>query len=127
MIRIKALKKLDIQSPRVVQMILRGAADKDLEMRRACIGQIAIILSGQELREAAGDLLKNEKDPSLKRRLKSLAMDPDFEGTEEQKNLKLAPAEYVAPEGDEVVQHAPPSLREDDKHQSGRPPSEESK
>tara|TARA_B100000686_G_scaffold355177_1_gene470700 strand:- start:3430 stop:4665 length:1236 start_codon:yes stop_codon:yes gene_type:complete len=124
---IKALKKLDIQSPRVVQMILRGAADKDLEMRRACIGQISIILSGQELREAAGDLLKKEKDPGLRKRLKSLAMDLDFEGTEEQKNLKLAPVEYVAPEGEEVVQHAPSSLREDDKHRSGRPPSEESK
>ena len=73
---IKALKKLDIQSPRVVQMILKGAADKDLDMRRACIGQISIILSGQELREAAGELLKKEKDPSLRRRLKSSPWTP---------------------------------------------------
>ena len=75
---IKALKKLDIQSPRVVQMILSGAADDNLEMRRACIGQMTIILSGQELREAAGDLLKSEKDPGLKKRLKSLAADLDL-------------------------------------------------
>ena len=122
---IKALKKLDIQSPRVVQMILRGAADDNLEMRRACIGQMTIILSGQELREAAGDLLKNEKDPGLKKRLKSLAADLDFEGTEEEKNRKLAPVDYVPPEGEEESIERPPSMREDDKHQSGRAASEE--
>ncbi|MEC7708465.1 MAG: HEAT repeat domain-containing protein [Candidatus Thermoplasmatota archaeon] len=122
---IKALKKLDMQSPRVVQMILKGAKDEDLEMRRACIGQISIIMSGQELREAAGDLLKNEKDPALRRRLKSLAMDPDFEGTEEQKNLKLAPAEKPSSELDELPIEQSPSLREDDKRRSGRPANEE--
>ena len=124
---IKALKKLDIQSPRVVQMILRGAVDEDLGMRRACIGQISIILSGQELREAAGDLLKKEKDPGLRKKLKSLAMDHDFEGTEEQKNRKLAPVEYVPPEEEGPRRDVPPSIREDDKRQSGPPASEESK
>ena len=122
---IKALKKLDIQSPRVVKMILKGAADKDLDMRKACIGQISIILSGQELREAADELLKNEKDPGLRRRLKSLAMDPDFEGTEQEKNLKLAAADYV-PKDDDVEDIPPPSsMGEADKRQSGRPGSEE--
>ena len=38
---------------------------------------------------------EEESDPVLKRRLKSLALDPDFEGSEEEKNRKLAPAEYV--------------------------------
>ena len=123
---IKALKKLDIQSPRVVQMILNGAADDNIEMRRACIGQMTIILSGQELREAAGDLLKNEKDPGLKKRLKSLAADLDFEGTEEEKNRKLAPVDYVPPEGEDGPIEKPRSMREDDKHQSGRAASEES-
>tara|TARA_B100000945_G_scaffold135295_1_gene107930 strand:- start:45 stop:1256 length:1212 start_codon:yes stop_codon:yes gene_type:complete len=124
---IKALKKLDMQSPRVVQMILKGASDEDLEMRKACIGQISIIMSGQELREAAGDLLKNEKDPSLKRRLKSLAMDPDFEGSEEEKNRKLAPAEKVSSDEEEPALESPTVLREDDKRQSGRPANEEGK
>ena len=122
---IKALKKLDIQSPRVVQMILKGAADKDLEMRRACIGQISIILSGQELREAAGELLKKEKDPSLRKRLKSLAMDLDFEGTEQEKNLKLAAADYVPKDDDVEDIPPPPAMGEDDKRQSGRAGSEE--
>ena len=124
---IKALKKLDIQSPRVVQMILKGASDKDVEMRRACIGQISIILSGQELREAAGDLLKKEKDSGLRKRLRSLAADLDFEGNEEEKNRKLAPAHYIAPEGEDEGFDPSLDLREDDKRQSGRPASEESK
>ena len=124
---IKALKKLDIQSPRVVQMILRGASDKDIEMRRACIGQMSIILSGQELREAAGELMKKEIDPVLKRRLKSLALDPDFEGSEEEKNRKLAPAEYVQKEDDSDPPPIPSSLGEDDKRGVSRPEGEESK
>ena len=64
---IRALKKLDMQSPKVVQMIIRGAGDESLEMRRACIGQLSIIMTGQELREAAAELLRKEKDPVLKR------------------------------------------------------------
>ena len=122
---IKALRKLDIQSPRVVQMIMKGASDDDLEMRKACVSQIAIILSGQELREAAGELLKKEKDPSLKKRLQSLALDPDFEGSEEEKNRKLAPAEYVPKDDEDQPLPALTPLGEDDKRQSGRPASEE--
>ena len=122
---IKALKKLDIQSPRVVQMILKGASDNDLEMRKACVSQISIILSGQELREAAGELLKNEKDPGLKKKLQSLALDPDFEGSEEQKNRKLAPAEYVPKDDEDMALPGLPPLGENDKRQSGRPASEE--
>jgi len=122
---IKALKKLDIQSPRVVQMILKGASDDDLEMRKACVSQISIILSGQELREAAGELLKNEKDPGLKKRLQSLALDPDFEGSEEEKNRKLAPAEYVPKDDEDMALPGLPPLGENDKRQSGRPASEE--
>lgn len=124
---IKALKKLDIQSPRVVQMILKGASDDDLEMRKACISQISIILSGQELREAAGELLKKEKDPSLRKKLQSLALDPDFGGTEEEKNRKLAPAEYVPNEDEERPPPDLPPMGEDDKRRSGRPASEESR
>ena len=124
---IKALRKLDIQSPRVVQMIMKGASDDDLEMRKACVSQIAIILSGQELREAAGELLKKEKDPSLKKRLQSLALDPDFEGSEEEKNRKLAPAEYVPKDDEDQPLPDLTPLGEDDKRQSGRPATEESR
>ena len=89
--------------------------------------QISIILSGQELREAAGELLKKEKDPSLRKRLQSLALDPDFEGSEEEKNRKLAPADYVPNEDEDQPMPKLPPLGEDDKRQSGRPASEESR
>ena len=46
-------------------------------------------------------------------------------GTEEQKNLKLAPAEKPSSEQDELPIEQAPSLREDDKRQSGRPANEE--
>ena len=52
-------------------------------------------------------------------------MDPDFEGTEQEKNLKLAAADYV-PKDDDLDDVPPPiAMGEDDKRQSGRPGSEE--
>ena len=63
----------------------------------------------------------------LKRRLKSLALDPDFEGSEEEKNRKLAPAEYVQKEDDSDAPPILSSLGEDDKRGVSRPEGEESK
>ncbi len=121
---ITALKKLDMQSHKVVSMIMKGAVDEDIGMRRACIGQLTIIMSGQELREAAGELLKTEVDPALRKRLSALARDPDFEGTEQEKNRKLAPLEKTHGDDSEDILEKPP-LREDDKQQSGRRASED--
>jgi len=46
-------------------------------------------------------------------------MDPDFEGTEQEKNLKLAVADYV-PKDDDIEDIPPPhAMGEDDKRQSG--------
>jgi len=118
---IKALKKLDMQSPKVVQMIIRGARDKDVSMRGACIGQLAVILSGQELRETADELLRKEVDPELKRKLSALARDPDLDGTEEEKNRSLAPLDKVHSEDISDIKDMQTSFREDDKRQSGRP------
>ena len=42
---IKTLKTLDFESPRVAQLIQDGARDRDPELRKACIGQLSIILS----------------------------------------------------------------------------------
>lgn len=88
---IRAMKKLDIQSPRVVRMIMQGASDPKLELRKACISQLSIILSGQELREAASELLKKERNKDLVKRLTALARDVDIDGSEDEKNRKLAP------------------------------------
>ncbi|MEE2625228.1 MAG: hypothetical protein VYD50_03110, partial [Candidatus Thermoplasmatota archaeon] len=122
---IRALKKLDMQSPKVVQLVIRGAGDDDIEMRRACIGQLVIILTGQELREAASELLRTESDPGLRKRLAALSADPDFEGTEEEKNKALAPLDKVVVLLPELEEDLPGSskskhndLREDDKRDS---------
>ena len=122
---IRALKKLDMQSPRVSRMIMRGAQDKAVEMRRACIGQLTVLMTGQELREAAADLLRKESDPELRKKLSALARDPDFEGSEEERNKALAPLDEV--EAEDPIPHPPPplTLREDDKQKSGRPASED--
>jgi len=121
---ITALKKLDMHNHRVTSMIMKGAVDEDIEMRKACISQLTIIMSGQELREAAGELLKTETDASLKKRLSALAIDPDFEGTEQEKNRKLAPLESSQEPENESPPETP-RLREYDKRQSGRPASED--
>ena len=131
---IRALKKLNMQSPKVARMIIRGAGDEDVEMRKACIGQLVIILTGQELREAAAELLRTESDPGLKKRLAALSVDHDLEGTEEEKNKALAPLDKVVVLLPELEENLPGSsksdhndLREDDKRDSGRPPSEVSR
>ena len=90
---IRAMKKLDIQSPRVVRMIMQGASDSKLELRKACVSQLSIILSGPELREAASELLKKETNKDLRKRLTALARDIDIDGSEDEKNRKLAPLE----------------------------------
>ena len=90
---IRAMKKLDIQSPRVVRMIMQGASDSKLELRKACVSQLSIILSGAELREADVRITKKETNKDLRKRLAALARDVDIDGSEDEKNRKLAPLE----------------------------------
>ncbi len=87
---IGALKRLDMQSPRVSKMILDGARDRDYNLRKACIDLLTIIFTGNELRETASELLKQETRPDLRKRLSSLAVDIEMEGSEEEKNRFLA-------------------------------------
>ena len=100
---IKALKTLDMESPRVAQLIQDGARDRDPDLRKACIGQLSIILTGDKLREVAAELLRQETRPELRTRLERLSRDVDWEGTEEEKNRALAPLDKV-PEGFSDVQ-----------------------
>ena len=72
---------------------MQGASDSKLELRKACVSQLSIILSGPELREAASELLKKETNKDLRKRLTALARDIDIDGSEDEKNRKLAPLE----------------------------------
>jgi len=99
---IKALKTLDMESPRVAQLIQDGARDRDPDLRKACIGQLSIILTGDKLREVATELLRQETRPELRTRLERLSRDVDWEGTEEEKNRALAPLDKVPEEFSEM-------------------------
>ena len=110
---IGALKKLDMESPRVSRMVVDGARDRDYELRKACIGLLSIILSGTELRETAKELLRQETRTDLRKRLLSLSMDLEMDGTEDQKNSYLAPLEYVQEDEESAIGKAVD--REDEK------------
>jgi len=126
---IKAMKKLDMQNPRVTKMIVDGARSRDYTLRKACIDQLSIVLSGERLRETAAELLRQETRADLRKRLSSLARDVEMEGSEEEKNRFLAPLDRVEPLSEEL--DAPrsgdaPAEGEHDKQQLGRPHSEDS-
>ena len=69
---LRAIKSLDMQNPRVARLIIDGASDIDVRLRRACISQLSAVLTGASLREAAGELARTETDPDLKRQLMAL-------------------------------------------------------
>ena len=126
---IRAMKKLDMQNPRVTKMIVDGARSRDYTLRKACIDQLSIVLSGERLRETAAELERQETRADLRKRLTSLARDVEMDGSEEEKNRFLAPLDRVEPPSEEL--DAPrsgdaPAEGEHDKQQLGRPHSEDS-
>ena len=110
-------------------MIIDGARSRDYTLRKACIDQLSIVLSGERLREAAAELLRQETRADLRKRLSSLSRDVEMVGSEEEKNRFLAPLDSVEPSSEEI--DAPRSgdasvEGEHDKQQLGRPHSEDS-
>ena len=99
---IRTLKTLDMENPRVAQLIQDGARDRDPVLRKACIDQLSIILTGDKLREVAAELLRQETRPDLRTRLERLSRDVDWEGTEDEKNRALAPLDKVPEEFSEM-------------------------
>ena len=78
------------------------------------------------MRNAAAELLRQETRSDLRRRLSSLARDVEIVGTEEEKNLFLAPLDKVEDEVEEPPRSGDsPLRREHDKQKSGRPHSED--
>ena len=99
---IRTLKTLDMENPRVAQLIQDGARDRDPVLRKACIDQLSIILTGDKLREVAAELLRQETRPDLRTKLERLSRDVDWEGTEDEKNRALAPLDKVPKEFSEI-------------------------
>ena len=124
---IRALKRLDMRNPRVSKMIIDGARSRDYNLRKACIEHLSVIMTGEDLRNAAAELLRQETRTDLRRRLSSLARDVEIVGTEEEKNRFLAPLDKVKDEDDKGGLRSGEAAvrREHDKQKSGRPHSED--
>jgi len=124
---IRALKRLDMRNPRVSKMIVDGARSRDYNLRKACIDHLSVIMTGEDLRNAAAELLRQETKPDLRRRLSSLARDVEIVGSEEEKNRFLAPLDKVQGEEGENTPRSGEAIirREHDKQKSGRPHSED--
>ncbi|MFL2493804.1 MAG: HEAT repeat domain-containing protein [Candidatus Thalassarchaeum sp.] len=124
---IRALKRLDMRNPRVSKMIIDGARSRDYKLRKACIDHLPVVMTGEDLRNAAAELLRQETRSALRRQLASLARDVEIDGTEDEKNRFLAPLDKVEREEvDEPPRSGESSARrEHDKQKSGRPHSED--
>jgi hypothetical protein len=123
---IRTLKSLDLHNPRVARLIMDGARDKDATLRKACIDQLSIILTGARLLEFAGELLRQETRPDLRKRLKRLSTDVDWEGTEAEKNLRLAPLDKVEVIDFDLEEEQPPLDTPEPAPNEGETPTDQS-
>jgi HEAT repeat protein len=99
---IKTLKRLNRGHGRARDLIIAGARSNDIRVRQACIDLLPSMMSEDELRVLANDLLKTEKDPGLSKQLLEMRFEAALEGTEAQKNAALAPA-LAVPDLDKEV------------------------
>ncbi len=123
---IRTLRSLDLHNPRVARLIMDGARDKDATLRKACIDQLSIILTGARLLEVAGELLRQETQPDLRKRLKRLSTDVDWEGTEAEKNLRLAPLDKVEVIDFDLEEEQPPLDTPEPAPNEGETPTDQS-
>lgn len=107
---VKAIRSLDKDSGRARELILKGAASNDINVRRVCIEMLPILYGEEVLRGIAIDLLKTETDNILIKSLNNYAADESLEGSEAQKNRFLAPAPAVPKIDREVAEAAGKSV-----------------
>ena len=112
---LKALAKMEKDDSRTQTLILDGAKHKDPRIRLNCVKMLPIIMSGNNLRQTALDLISDETNDEIIKHLNKMALDISMEGTEDEKNRFLAPLPKI--ETDE--QPDLPKLR------SGKPKKEE--
>jgi len=92
---VKCLEKLDSGDDRVKRLILNGAKHHDPSIRLSCVNMLPKLLVDEALVDQARELLQNEKDAKVRKRLEGFAFDSALEGSETEKNRALAPAEPV--------------------------------
>lgn len=92
---IKALQTMDTDHGRARELVVKGTASSDVQVRRACVDLLPRLFGEDVLRTMASDLLKTETDPQIAASLKEMTFDVSIDGTEDQKNAQLAPAPAV--------------------------------
>lgn len=92
---LRCLERLDRSSERVRAVILRNAGHTSIDIRRSCIQMLPSFIGEVELRSTAMELLRTEPDLGLQEMLRTFLVDRALEGTEDEKNAFLAPAEPV--------------------------------
>ena len=88
---LKALAKMEKDDSRTQTLIIDGAKHKDPRIRLTCVKMLPIIMSGNNLRQTALDLVSDETDEEIIKQLNKMALDISIEGTEDEKNRFLAP------------------------------------
>jgi len=92
---VKCVEKLDSGDDRVKRIILNGAKHHEASVRLSCVNMLPKLLVDEALIDLARELLQNEKDVKIRKRLEEFAFETSLEGSEEEKNRALAPAEPV--------------------------------
>jgi hypothetical protein len=92
---LKALRKLDPNSYKMKRLLMNGIRHDDRNIRLTCIKMLPVIMVESEARTIATELIDNEADSEIRILLEELMIDESLEGTEDQKNAFLAPAEKV--------------------------------
>ena len=100
---LQVLKRVDLDAGRAKSIIVAGTAHALPEVRRACLEMLPRFMGEDDLRAFAQDRLQLEKDASLRAMLLNMASDAALEGSEDEKNRFLAPAEPVPQLDMEVV------------------------
>jgi len=92
---IRCIEMLDTDNNRVRDLVLAGCTHKQSNVRLACVKILPRLMGDEILRNHCNALLREEKDPRIRRELEEMAFDMQMEGSEEQKNRYLAPAPKV--------------------------------
>jgi hypothetical protein len=101
---IRCIEALDTDHGRARDLVINGCSNINVSVRLACIKILPRLMSDEVLRDQAGELLRDEKNPKVIKELNSLLDDVQWSGTELQKNAFLAPAPSVPKVDREIVE-----------------------
>lgn len=92
---LQVLQRVDLDAGRAKGIIVAGTAHPRVEVRKACLEMLPRFMGEDDLRAFAMDRIQHETNEDLRGLLIGMVTDISIEGTEEQKNRFLAPAEPV--------------------------------